>query len=162
MPRAVQIAVIGPSAATEAELAAAREVGTALAAAGAVVLCGGMGGVMEAGGGGGWMAAAAAGASEAGGLAVGILPGEDRAGAAGGLGVAVLTGVGEARNVILVRSGDAVVAVGCSWGTLSEVAIAMGRGTPVVMIGGWTLHDHEGRPVPGPRQVADPAEAVTI
>jgi uncharacterized protein (TIGR00725 family) len=153
MPRAVQIAVIGPSAATEAELAAARQVGAALAAAGAVVLCGGMGGVM---------AAAAAGASEAGGLAVGILPGEDRAGSAAGLGVAVLTGVGEARNVILVRSADAVIAVGCSWGTLSEVAIAMGRGTPVVMIGGWTLHDHDGRPVPGPRQATDPAEAVAI
>jgi uncharacterized protein (TIGR00725 family) len=151
MSRAVQIAVIGPSAATEAELAAAREVGAALAAAGAVVLCGGMGGVM---------AAVASGASEAGGLAVGILPGEDRAGAAAGLGVAVLTGVGEARNVILVRSADAMIAVGCSWGTLSEVAIAMGRGTPVVMIGGWTLRDHEGRPVPGPRQVADPVEAV--
>ncbi|MFL6077654.1 MAG: TIGR00725 family protein [Mycobacteriales bacterium] len=153
MPRAVQIAVIGPSAATEAELAAAREVGAALAAAGAVVLCGGMGGVM---------AAAAGGASEAGGLPVGILPGEDRAGAAPGLGVAVLTGVGEARNVILVRSADAVIAVGCSWGTLSEIAIAMGRGTPVVMIGGWTLRDQEGRQVAGPRPAAGAAEAVQI
>ncbi|MFL6075442.1 MAG: TIGR00725 family protein [Mycobacteriales bacterium] len=151
MSRAVQIAVVGPSAATGAELAAARQVGAALAAAGAIVLCGGMGGVM---------AAAAAGASEAGGLAVGILPGEDRAGAAPGLGVAVLTGVGDARNVILVRSADAVLAVGCSWGTLSEVAIAMAGGTPVVMIGGWTLHDQDGRPVPGPRQAADPADAV--
>jgi len=151
--RTPQIAVIGPSGASGAELAAAREVGAGLARAGALVLCGGMGGVM---------AAAVDGARTAGGLAVGILPGEDRTGAAPGLGVAVLTGVGEARNVILVRSADAVIAVGCSWGTLSEIAIAMGRGTPVVMIGGWTLRDQEGRPVPGPLPAADPAEAVAL
>ena len=100
--------------------------GRLLADRGWIVLTGGLGGVM---------AAAAAGVDEAGGTAVAILPGVDRAAASPGHSVVLPTGMDEMRNALLVRSADAVLAIGGSWGTLSEVALAARTGVPVVTIG---------------------------
>jgi uncharacterized protein (TIGR00725 family) len=122
----------------------AREVGQLLAEAGAVVLCGGLGGVMEA---------ASEGATSAGGIAVGLLPGADRALANPHLTLALATGLGEARNAVLTSAADSVIAIGQGWGTLSEIALARKRGRKVVCLDGWQL---EGVPV-----VASPEEAVT-
>ncbi|MFG1827280.1 TIGR00725 family protein [Microbispora bryophytorum] len=148
-----QVAVCGPGECTPQEAEAARDVGRLLAERGVVVLCGGYGGVM---------AAAAAGAREAGGVVVGVLSGRDRAGASSDLTVALPTGLGEARNALIVRAADAVVVVGGSWGTLSELALARRGGTPVITLGGWRILDAEGRPVPGPVAAAGPAEAVRL
>ncbi|MEU7884668.1 TIGR00725 family protein [Microbispora bryophytorum] len=148
-----QVAVCGPGECTPQEAEAARDVGRLLAGRGVVVLCGGYGGVM---------AAAAAGAREAGGVVVGVLSGRDRAGASSDLTVALPTGLGEARNALIVRAADAVVVVGGSWGTLSELALARRGGTPVITLGGWRILDAEGRPVPGPVAAAGPAEAVRL
>lgn len=106
-----------------------------LAEAGAVVLCGGLGGVMEA---------AAEAATAAGGMAVGILPGPDRAAANPHLSIAIATGLGEARNAVLTTAADAVIAIGGGWGTLSEIGLARRQGRPVVALAGWKL---EGVPV---------------
>lgn len=124
------VAVVGPSAADEADLADAATVGRGLAQRGHVVLCGGHGGVMEA---------VARGAAQAGGIVVGLLPGTDRSAANPHLTVAIPTGLGEMRNALLVRSSDVVVSVGGSWGTLSEVALAVRTGVPVVALRGWSL-----------------------
>jgi uncharacterized protein (TIGR00725 family) len=119
--------------------------GRLLAERGWLVLTGGLGGVM---------AAAAAGVDAAGGTAVAILPGVDRADASPGHAVVLPTGMGEMRNALLVRAADAVLAIGGSWGTLSEVALAARTGVPVVTIG-------TGLPAfAGPEvQVVDTAEA---
>ncbi|MEU7879740.1 TIGR00725 family protein [Microbispora bryophytorum] len=148
-----QVAVCGPGECTPQEAEAARDVGRLLAGRGVVVLCGGYGGVM---------AAAAAGAREAGGVVIGVLSGRDRAGASPDLTVALPTGLGEARNALIVRAADAVLVVGGSWGTLSELALARRGGTPVITLGGWRILDAEGRPVPGPVAAAGPAEAVRL
>lgn len=109
------------------------------------------------------MAAVAAGARAAGGLVIGILPGPDRSDASPDLSAAVVSNQGQARNAILVQSADAVIAVGGSWGTLSEVALAMRRGgVPVVSLGGWRLLDHAGDPVPGLRVADSPEHAVAL
>jgi uncharacterized protein (TIGR00725 family) len=100
--------------------------GRLLAGRGWLVLTGGLGGVM---------AAVAAGVSEAGGTAIGILPTGDRADASSGHAVVLPTGMGEMRNALLVRAADAVLAIGGSWGTLSEVALAARIGVPVVTVG---------------------------
>jgi uncharacterized protein (TIGR00725 family) len=150
----IQVAVCGPADCTEQDQGNAREIGRLVAQRGGVLLCGGYGGVM---------AAAAAGAREAGGVVVGILSGADRQGACADLTVAIPTGIGQARNSILVNSGDAVIVVGGSWGTLSELAIAMRRGrVPVVQIGGWRVVDRAGGPVPGVLQAATSAEALDL
>jgi uncharacterized protein (TIGR00725 family) len=111
------------------------------------------------------MASAAAGARSLDGLVVGVLPGS--VGGTTDLSVAIATGMGEARNAILVRSADAVIVIGGSWGTLSEVALAMRRqddaGTPrVVTLGGWRVLDSYGRPVPGILEATDPDHAVAL
>jgi uncharacterized protein (TIGR00725 family) len=127
-PRA-WIAVVGPgSAASPLELSTAEEVGAAVASAGCGLVCGGLGGVMEA---------ACRGARSHGGLTLGLLPGLDREDANGWVVVAVPTGLGEARNALVVRAAGAVVAVGGGWGTLSELALALKTGVPVVGIGTW-------------------------
>jgi len=95
-----------------------------------VVVTGGCGGVMEA---------ASKGAREAGGTTLGILPGGDRSGANEWVEVAVPTGMGEARNALVVRAADALVAVGGAWGTLSEIALARKAGKPVVGVASWDL-----------------------
>jgi hypothetical protein len=122
---------VGPGDGVAAtELETAEELGRLLAEGGAVVVCGGLGGVMEA---------ACRGARGAGGLTLGILPGADRAAANPYVDVAVPTGLGEVRNALVVRAADAVVAVGGAYGTLSEIALALKTGTPVVGIGTWEL-----------------------
>jgi uncharacterized protein (TIGR00725 family) len=124
------VAVIGASNATEWELATAEDVGGLLAAAGCVLVCGGLGGVMDA---------AARGSSAAGGTSIGILPGDERERASRFLTVAIATGFGEARNAIVARTADAVIAVGGEFGTLSEIALALKMGTPVIGLGTWAL-----------------------
>jgi uncharacterized protein (TIGR00725 family) len=109
------------------------------------------------------MAAVTEGARTAGGTVVGVLSGADRAEAHPDLSVAIATGLGQARNPVIVGSADAVIVVGGSWGTLSELAHAMRRGTvPVVQLGGWQLHDAGGRLVPGPLTASSPEEAVRL
>jgi uncharacterized protein (TIGR00725 family) len=144
------IAVIGPGEATPAERATAEEVGRRLAERGAIVVCGGLGGVMEA---------VAQGASALGGTVVGLLPSRARADGNPYLTVALPTGLGELRNGLVVGTADGVLAVGGSWGTMSEVALALRTGKPVVSLGGWELTPPSGG-VPGPRAAATPREAV--
>ncbi|MBB2910760.1 hypothetical protein FHS43_002023 [Streptosporangium becharense] len=148
----IQVSVCGPRDCTREEESDAREVGRLLAERGAVVICGGYTGVM---------AAVAAGARSAGGTVVGVLSRADREQAGPDLSIVIPTGAGEARNTIIVNSGDAVIVVGGSWGTLSELALAMRRGRiPVVQLGGWRILDGEGRPVAGVRHVSSPEEAL--
>jgi uncharacterized protein (TIGR00725 family) len=150
---AVQIAVCGPADCSDLDAARAYEVGELLAARGAVVICGGGTGVMTA---------VAAGARARGGLVVGIRPTATRDGASPDLSVTIATNMGEARNAIIVASADAVIVVGGSWGTLSEVALAMRRGdVPVISLGGWRVLSGDGRPVDGIHHVGSPAEAVS-
>ncbi len=132
------VAVVGPSQPDRAGTTeAAREAGRLLAERGYVVVTGGLGGVM---------AAAAQGASGAGGTTVAILPTADRADAAPGNTVVIPTGMGEMRNALVVRSADALLAVGGAWGTLSEIALAARTGVPVFAVDSWDL--------PGPEVVA--------
>jgi len=110
------------------------------------------------------MTAVAAGAGRAGGVVIGILPGLSAAGAAEHLTATVRTGLGEARNVVLVNSADAVIVVGGSWGTLSEQALALRRGeVAVISLGGWRVTDAAGRPVgdAAGRPLADAVVAVS-
>jgi uncharacterized protein (TIGR00725 family) len=133
----VHVAVLGPGEAGPDACVQAREVGRLLAERGAVVFTGGLGGVM---------AAAAQGAADAGGMAVGLLPGTDR-NAGNGSTVLIPTGLGELRNAMLIRCADSAIAVGGSWGTLSEIALAGRAGKPVVCLGGWSVHDGDGVPL---------------
>jgi len=127
------VAVIGPGdEATQQETDLARQVGRLLADRGVIVVCGGLAGVM---------AAACQGASAGGGLTVGLLPGTGRAAGNPYLSVALPTGIGELRNGLIIRAADAVIAIGGSWGTLSEIALARRTGKPIVVIGGWTIDD---------------------
>jgi uncharacterized protein (TIGR00725 family) len=146
------IAVVGAGDALDGspEAEAAEAVGRALAEAGAVVVCGGLGGVM---------AAACRGASGAGGTTVGILPGSSRDDANPWLTVALPTGLGEARNALVVRAVDVLVAVGGGYGTLSEIGLALRTGTPVVGLGTWELA-RGGEPDRGVDRVSSPEEAV--
>ena len=150
MKREVYIAVVGPSAGTPVELAIGEAVGRGIAEAGMVLVCGGMGGVMEA---------AAGGCADAGGRSVGILPGDSRLDANPYVTIAVATGLGEARNAIVVRTADAVIAVHGEFGTLSEIALALKMGKPVVGIGTWEL-GKQGEPVEAIVRAADAQDAV--
>lgn len=149
---AAYVAVIGPSEGADHELRAAEEVGGRLAECGAVVVCGGQGGAMEA---------ACRGAKKAGGTTVGILPGSDRSAANAFVDVAVATGIGEARNAIVVRTADAVIAVAGSYGTLSEIALALRAGTRVIGLGTWEL-SRGGQLDGGIERASSPAEAVKL
>ncbi|MEJ2205951.1 MAG: TIGR00725 family protein [Gemmatimonadota bacterium] len=124
--RPLRIAVVGAAAAAPGDYEDARALGAALAEAGAVVLCGGHGGVMEG---------VARGAAEAGGLVVGLLRGEDSESANSWITLPLATGLGDARNALIVRAAEAVVAVGGSWGTLSEIALASKMGLAVGTLG---------------------------
>lgn len=147
------LAVIGPGDADERVLAAAYSVGRLVAANDAVLVCGGLGGVM---------AAACRGAKERGGRTVGLLPGLDRAEANADIDIAVPTGMGQGRNILVIRAADAVIAVGGSWGTLSEVGLACRVGKPVVALHGWRVADAAGAPIPGPVSAATPNDAVAL
>jgi uncharacterized protein (TIGR00725 family) len=127
-------------------------VGRGLAERGAVVVCGGLGGVMEA---------ACRGAKSAGGATLGILPGLDRADANEFVDVAVPTGLGEARNTLVVRAADAIVAVGGEWGTLSEIAFALKAGKRVIGLDTWEL-SKGGRPIEGIVAAATAEEAAEL
>jgi uncharacterized protein (TIGR00725 family) len=137
--RRLHLGVVGEGVCSRRAAAMAERIGRGIAAAGAVLLTGGRGGVMEA---------ASRGAAAAGGLVVGVLPGVDRGDANPWVGVPIVTGMDQARNVILVRSCDAIIAVGGMYGTLSEIALALEFGVPVVGLGTWRLAQPEGRRVP--------------
>ena len=125
------VAVVGPAdGARPVDLDHAEKVGRLLAEQGAVLLTGGHHGVM---------AAAARGARAADGTSIGLMPGLDRAEGAPEHTFLLPTGLGELRNGLLVRAADAVVAIGCSWGTLSEIALARRTGVPLVLIDPWDL-----------------------
>jgi uncharacterized protein (TIGR00725 family) len=145
------VAVVGPNDATPTELDQAEAIGEGLARAGAVLVCGGLGGVMHA---------AARGAQKAGGVSIGILPGDDRDPGSPHLTVAISTGMGETRNAIIVRTSDVIVAVSGEFGTLSEVAFALKLSKPVVGLGTWELFKR-GRPVDAITRVETSEEAVT-
>jgi uncharacterized protein (TIGR00725 family) len=150
MTKRTIIAVIGGSQASAAELRAAEEVGRLVAESGATLVCGGMGGVMEA---------ACRGAHKAGGLTVGILPGESSTGANEFVGLPIVTGVGYARNLAVVKSAQAVIAVGGSYGTLSEIAHALQGGIPVIGLNTWAI-SRKGKRQDAIIPLKTPAEAV--
>lgn len=124
----IYIAVVGSGQCPDEVRAVALEVGRLVAEAGAILVCGGLGGVMDA---------AAEGAKSAGGMTVGILPDHIRMGASRFLDVSIPTGMGEMRNALVVRAADAVIAVHGEYGTLSEIALAMKTGKPVVGLNTW-------------------------
>jgi uncharacterized protein (TIGR00725 family) len=124
------IAVVGGSTCTEEERKLARQVGLEAARKGAVTICGGGGGVMES---------AAEGAREANGTVIGILPGNSSREGNPHLSFAIATGLGEARNAIIARAADAVIAVGGEYGTLSEIALAIKMEKPVIGLKSWRL-----------------------
>jgi uncharacterized protein (TIGR00725 family) len=142
------VAVVGPGDAGAGAVDVAERVGRELGRRGAVLVCGGLGGVMEA---------ACRGAKEAGGTTLGILPGSRRADANPHVDVALATGLGEARNALVARAADALVAVAGGYGTLSEIALALKAGKPVVGLGTWAV---EGvRPAAGPEEAVEAALA---
>jgi len=121
----LQIGVIGAGSASDSEIAVAEEVGAEIARRGHVLVCGGLGGVMEA---------AAKGAKSAGGLTVGILPGESASDANQYIDVKIVSAMSHARNAIIARTSDALIAVGGGAGTLSEIALGLKIGRPVVLV----------------------------
>jgi uncharacterized protein (TIGR00725 family) len=127
------VSVVGSGTATRELYEQAREVGRLVAERGATIVCGGRSGVMEA---------AARGATEARGVAIGILPDEDRERANEYLSYSVATGTGHARNLPVVCSGDVVISVGGEYGTLSEIGLALKVGRPVVALESWELGEH--------------------
>ena len=144
------VAVVGAGGGPGADVApamldAAEAVGAELARRGAVVVCGGLGGVMEA---------ACRGARQAGGLTLGILPGDARAAANPWVTMAVPTGLGELRNGLVVRTSDVMIAIGGEYGTLSEIALALKAGMRVVGIGTWEI--------PGVQAASDGVAAVEL
>jgi uncharacterized protein (TIGR00725 family) len=147
---AAYVGVVGAGQASSEEEREAEAIGRGLAEAGAIVVCGGLGGVMEA---------ACRGAKAGGGATVGILPGTNRADANPFVDVAIPTGLGEIRNALVVRAADALVAVGGEFGTLSEIALALKAGKPVVALGGWEL-GKAGEPVDAIVRVESAADAV--
>lgn len=152
MARPIQISVCGSSSPDDGAEAQAAEVGRLLAAAGAVLVCGGLTGVMDA---------AARGAREAGGETIGIVPGSEVEAANEHCTHVVATGIGHARNLAVVASGAATIAIGGQWGTLSEIGLARAIGRPVVTLGSWQLGEAEAaEPAPGVTAAADPREAV--
>jgi uncharacterized protein (TIGR00725 family) len=126
----MNIAVIGDSSCPEEEAKLAESVGELLAERRVTIICGGLGGVMEA---------VCRGAKSKGGLTVGILPGQDSSMANPWVDIPVVTGLGEARNVAVVKSGRAVIAIGGGYGTLSEIAHALKSSVPVIGLNTWSL-----------------------
>lgn len=140
------IAVIGNGLEDDAHNSYAFDVGCLLAQAGCVVLNGGLGGVMQA---------SAKGAKSKGGLTIGILPGLDPAAANRYIDIPIPTGMGEMRNLLIVRSASAAIAIGGGYGTLSEIALALKASKPVVGLATWDLS-------PDIRKAGDAADAVRL
>lgn len=145
------VAVIGGADATADEMATAKAIGRLLAERGAIVVCGGRGGVMEA---------VCRGAAERGGMTVGLLPGPDAREGNPYLTIALPTGMGQARNAILVLAGRAVIAIGGDTGTLSEIGLALKAGKRVIGLGTWDARDGHGLPA-GVLEAGSPEQAVT-
>jgi len=124
------IAVIGGGQPSAQEAKLAEEVGRELARQGVILVCGGLGGVMEA---------ACKGAQSEGGITIGILPGESRQAANPSVQIPIVTGMGHARNLAVVKSAQAVIAIGGSYGTLSEIGHALQSGIPVIGLNTWSL-----------------------
>lgn len=148
-----QIAVIGGASCQERHRELAFETGVAIARSGARLLCGGRGGVMES---------AAEGARSAGGFTVGILPGTDHADSPPNpfIDLAIFTGMGQARNQILVLSAEAIIGVGGGWGTLTEIGLALKHDRPVILLDSWELEPPEGVLDKNLHRVNTAAEAV--
>ena len=149
--------MVGPGEATDPQVRAAEALGAGLVALGALVVTGGLGGVM---------AAASRGAAAAGGTVLGLLPGAAQD-ANPWVTVAVPTGLGEGRDVLVVRAAQVVVAVGGSWGTLAEVALAVRTDVPVVVVDDpaldpWSVVGAYGAAVPGPLRAADVPAALVV
>ena len=146
------IAVIGGSQASKEEVKLAEKVGRELAKQGATLVCGGLGGIMEA---------ACKGAQSEGGVTIGILPGGSRQTANPYVQIPIVTNLGEARNVVVVKSAEAVIAIGGGYGTLSEIGHALRNGIPVVGLNTWSLSRNgqlDGSIIPA----QNPIEAVDI
>jgi len=144
--RKVVIAIVGAGKCSKKLRDMAADTGRYIAQQGAAVVCGGLGGVMEG---------ASRGAREGGGVVIGILPGEDRADANEFVDFVIPTGFGEARNIMVVRAADAVIAFPGKYGTLSEMAFALKMKKPLVSVGAWRLGDD----IP---QAEDPVEAARM
>jgi len=145
------VAVIGGGQCSKQEAKLAEEVGRELARLGVVLVCGGLGGIMEA---------ACRGAREEGGITIGVLPGESREQANPHVLIPIVTGMGHARNVAVVKSAQAVIAIGGSYGTLSELGHALQSGIPVISLNTWSLiknNNQDKAIIP----VSSPAEAVS-
>lgn len=130
LTRKAIVSIIGSSQATPEELKLAEEVGEGLARQGAIIVCGGLGGVMEA---------ACKGAQSAGGITIGILPGDSPEQANPYVVIPLATGIGYVRNIIVATVSRAVIAIGGSYGTLSEIAYALQAGRPVIGLNTWSL-----------------------
>jgi len=146
------IAVIGGSQASKEEVKLAEKVGRELAKQGATLVCGGLGGIMEA---------ACRGAQSEGGVTIGILPGGSRQTANPYVQIPIVTNLGEARNVVVVKSAEAVIAIGGGYGTLSEIGHALRNGIPVIGLNTWSLSRNgqlDGSIIPA----QNPIEAVDI
>jgi uncharacterized protein (TIGR00725 family) len=144
------IAVIGGSDCSLQEAKLAEEVGREIARQGAVLVCGGLGGVMEA---------ACKGASQEGGLTVGVLPGDNRLTANPYVNIPIVTGIGYARNIAVVKSAQAVIAIDGSYGTLSEIGHALQSQIPVIGLNTWSL-SIDGQPDDSIIKSDNPKEAV--
>jgi len=140
------IGVIGAGACPAPTYELARKLGFEIGKRGWILVCGGLKGVMEG---------AAKGCVEAGGMTVGILPGLDRTSANPHINIAVPTGLGDGRNLLIIRSSDAVVALSGGYGTLSEIALALKANKPVIGLETW-------KDIPGVRYAGDPLEAVGL
>jgi uncharacterized protein (TIGR00725 family) len=145
------IAVIGGSECSPQEAELAEEVGRELARQGAILVCGGLGGIMEA---------ACKGASSQGGVTIGILPGGSRQAANPHVQIPIVTNLGEARNVVVVKSAQAVIAIGGGYGTLSEIGHALRNGIPVIGLHTWSL-SRNGQPDNPIIPAQNPTEAVS-
>ena len=145
------IAVIGGSECSSQEAELAEEVGRELAKHGAILVCGGLGGVMEA---------ACKGASSQGGVTIGILPGGSRQAANPYVQIPIVTNLGEARNVVVVKTAQAAIAIGGGYGTLSEIGHALRNGIPVIGLNTWSL-SRNSQPDSSIIPAQNPTEAVS-
>ena len=144
------IAVIGGSHCTAEEAIVAETIGREIAKRGAILLCGGLGGIMEA---------ACRGAHSADGTTIGILPGENIETANPYVKIAIATGLGEARNLAIVKSAQVIIAIAGEYGTLSEIAFALKNNKPVIGLNTWTL-SRSGRKIKSVIQAKDALDAV--
>ncbi len=146
------IGIIGESQASDEQFSAAQEVGAQIAKRGGIIVCGGLGGVMEA---------ACRGAKSAHGLTIGIIPGFSRHEANPYIDIPIVTGMSHARNIIVVRTSNAIIAIGGSHGTLSEIAFALKLGIPIIGIKTWDV-SAEIKKVSSPKEAVDMAFGLAL